>query len=280
MARPLRIEFAGALYHVTSRGDQHEAIYFSDRDRLTWLAIFAAVCQRYHWRCHAWCQMTNHYHIVIETLEPTLSAGMRHLNGVFTQYINRTHQRVGHVFQGRYKAILVEQDSYLMEVARYVVLNPVRAGLVRQPGDWYWSSYSATMTPESAPDWLETQWLLSQFSSAAENRQLAYQNFVGAGIGLPPMWGQIKGQIFLGSEEFMLTLQDRTGGKIDASEVPHAQRRPVVMPLSFYMETIADRNLAMTTAYASGHYNQRQLAQAFGVHYSTVSRILSHRDDA
>ena len=130
MARPLRLELAGGLYHVTSRGDGREDIYLSDADRETWLSVLGHVCARFNWRCHAWCQMSNHYHLVIETPEANLAKGMRQLNGVYTQRFNRTHGRVGHVFQGRYKAILVERDSYLLELVRYVVLSPLRAGMI------------------------------------------------------------------------------------------------------------------------------------------------------
>ena len=163
MSRPLRIELAGGLYHVTSRGDRREDIFYSDADRQVWLEILGQVCSRFNWVCHAWCQMSNHYHIVVETIEGNLSQGMRQLNGVYTQYINRTYQRVGHVFQGRFKGILVERDSYLLELSRYVVLNPVRAGMVTDTGDWPWGSYQAMIGSAAKPVWLETDWLLGQF---------------------------------------------------------------------------------------------------------------------
>jgi len=140
MARPLRIELAGGIYHVTSRGDRREDIFLDEGDRLAWLDVFGAVCNRFNWVCHAWCQMTNHYHLVVETVEGNLSQGMRQLNGVYTQTFNRTHRRVGHVFQGRYRAVVVEKDAYLLELMRYVVLNPVRAGIVSDAADWPWSS--------------------------------------------------------------------------------------------------------------------------------------------
>ncbi|MCJ7600355.1 MAG: transposase [Desulfobulbaceae bacterium] len=133
MARPLRIQLAGGVYHVTSRGDGREAIYLSDGDRDSWLEVFRQVCERFHWVCHAWCQMTNHYHILIETPEANLAQGMRQLNGLYTQRFNRAHGRVGHVFQGRYKAIFVERDNYLQELARYVAF--VHAG-ARLPSVW------------------------------------------------------------------------------------------------------------------------------------------------
>jgi putative transposase len=130
MARPLRLEFENALYHVTSRGDRRESIYRDDLDREGWLALLAAVCVRFNWRVYAYCLMSNHYHLLVQTLDGNLSSGMRQLNGVYTQQVNRRHGLSGHVFQGRFKAILVDADSYLLELARYVVLNPVRAGMV------------------------------------------------------------------------------------------------------------------------------------------------------
>ena len=141
MARPLRIEFENALYHVTSRGDGQEDIYMDDEDRLDYLGVLAEVCERFNWVLQAYCLMSNHYHLLIETPDSNLSKGMRQLNGVYTQRFNRKHQRVGHVFQGRYKAILVEKDAYLLELARYMVLNPVRAQMVRSAKDWPWSSF-------------------------------------------------------------------------------------------------------------------------------------------
>ena len=127
MARPLRIEFPGAIYHITSRGDRREDIFLSDEDRLLFLDTYSKVADRFGWICYAYCLMTNHYHLVIETPLPNLSLGMAQLNGVYTQKFNRKHHKVGHVFQGRFKAILVERNTYLLELLRYVVLNPVRA---------------------------------------------------------------------------------------------------------------------------------------------------------
>ncbi len=128
MARPIRLEFAGALYHVTSRGDRQEDIYDVDNDRQDFLSILEDVCSRHNWICHAYCLMSNHYHLLIETPDANLSKGMRQLNGVYTQTYNRAHHRVGHVFQGRYKAILVQKESYLLELSRYIVLNPRSCG--------------------------------------------------------------------------------------------------------------------------------------------------------
>jgi len=133
MARPLRLEFAGALYHVTSRGNRREEIYLDDQDRRRFLTLLAEVCERFNWRVHAYCLMSNHYHLLIETPDANLSRCMRQVNGVHTQAANRRHGQVGHVFQGRFKALLVQKESYLLELARYVILNPVRAGMVARP---------------------------------------------------------------------------------------------------------------------------------------------------
>jgi putative transposase len=203
MARPLRIELAGGLYHVTTRGDRREAIYRDDADREAWLAVFAEVCARFNWRCHAYCQMTNHYHVVVETAEGNLSKGMRQLNGVFTQRVNRRHGLVGHLFQGRFKGILVERDTYLLELARYVVLNPVRAGMVADAGDWAWSSYPAMLGRVPAPPWLETDWVLGQFGPARAAAQAAYAAFVAEGVGRSSVWDGLRCQVFLGTDGFV-----------------------------------------------------------------------------
>jgi putative transposase len=156
MSRPLRIEFAGALYHITARGNERRDVFFCDDDRFAFLKILEQVCDRLNWLCHAYCIMSNHYHLLIETLDGNLAKGMRQLNGVYTQYVNRTHGRVGHLFQGRYKGILVQKEAYLLELARYIVLNPIRAGMVRKVEKWPWSSYPATVGLVEKPGFLMT----------------------------------------------------------------------------------------------------------------------------
>ena len=178
MARPLRIEYPGALYHVTSRGDRQEAIFDDDQDRTAYLNILADVISRFRWRCHAYCLMGNHYHLMIETPEANLTKGMRQLNGVFTQWSNRRHKRSGHLFQGRYKSILVDRDVYFPELARYIVLNAVRAAMVKHPRLWAWSSYGATIGTSPAPAWLSTDVLLAEFAKSRSGARRKYQEFV------------------------------------------------------------------------------------------------------
>ncbi len=273
MARPLRIELSGGIYHVTTRGDGREDIYLTDADRKVWLEVFGQVCERFNWVCHAWCQMTNHYHILIETPEANLSQGMRQLNGVYTQRFNRAHGRVGHVFQGRYKAILVERDSYLLELARYVVLNPLRADMVKHLERWPWSSYQATCGQAAAPAWLQTDWILAQFGQRRATAIAKYVAFVHEGARLPSIWTQLQGQIFLGSDKFMRKMQARIEQSPTLSEIPRAQRRAITQSLEEF-ETRYPRNEAMARAYLSGRYSMATIAKYFGVHYSTVSRAV------
>lgn len=279
MARPIRIELAGGLYHVTSRGDRCEAVFADDADRLLWLGVFGETCQRFNWVCHAWCLMGNHYHILIETNEPNLSQGMRHLNGVFTQSTNRRHRRVGHLFQGRFKSILVEKDSHLLELSRYVVLNPVRAGMVDNVDQWPWSSWHAMIGQKPAPPWLRTDWLLAQFGRTRKSAVLAYTAFVQAGRRAPSPWGALRGQVFLGSDTFAKTAQ-HAAAKDQITEIPRAQRRPFPLPLSDYEALNRSPEAAMAAAYASGGYTMAQIAAYFGVHYSSVSRAVTAKNKA
>ena len=274
MARPLRLEFAGATYHVTARGDGREDIYLSDADRRLFLAVLGSVEERFNWTIHAYCLMSNHYHLLVETPEGNLSKGMRQLNGVYTQDFNKTHHRVGHVFQGRYKAILVEKEAYLLELVRYVVLNPVRAGMVRTPGEWPWSSYRATVGDECAPDRLETRWVLSGFGETAAEAVGAYVRFVADGIGRAAPWEQLKHQMFLGSDVFVDALRRQVPDGRDLREVPQARMRPVPQPLAAFAQQHVDRDSAISAAYASGGYTMTEIGNFFGLHYSRVSKIV------
>jgi len=279
MSRPLRLELAGGLYHVTSRGDRREDIYQDDADREVWLSVLAQCCERFNWAIHAWCQMSNHYHLIIETPEGNLSAGMRQLNGVYTQLVNRRHGRVGHVFQGRYKGILVERDSYLLELARYVVLNPVRAGMVKHAGKWKWSSYHATIGTDTRPEWLHTDWLLGQFGAQRVRQVERYIEFVQEGVRGPRIWENLRGQVFLGSESFVDAMQAEleSNAKGTNREIPRLQRRALAKSLDYYRKSFDDAKSGMAAAYATGDYTLQAIADAFGVHYATVSRAVNDK---
>ena len=218
MARPLRIEYPGALYHITSRGNAGQKIFRSDKDRSVFLQLLGTVIERFHWLCHAWCFMDNHYHLVIETPEGNLSRGMRQLNGIYTQKYNGKYHKTGHIFQGRFKAILVDKDSYLLELCRYVALNPVRAHMIEKPEDFRWSSYRSTAGFDKAPPFLVVDWLLAQFSSNRKRAESLYREFVLKGITQEAPWRELKGQIFLGDSQFIQRI--KTSLPHDLREIP------------------------------------------------------------
>jgi putative transposase len=274
MARPLRLEIPGGVYHVTSRGDRREAIYDDDDDRTRWLEVVSQVCDRFNWRVHAYCQMDNHFHIVIEKADANLSKGMRQLNGVYTQYYNRRHNRVGHVYQGRYKAILVEKEAYLLELCRYVVLNPVRAHMVKDMGDWFWSSYLAMTGKSSPPGWLETDWLLSHFSLQRKRAISKYIDFVREGIELPAVWGNLSQQIFLGGEKFINKHQKLIAKKESLDDIPALQKRAAPRAISYYQKKHKNEKQAIYQIYLSGGYTLKEIGDYYGKHYTTISRII------
>ncbi|NMC95195.1 MAG: transposase [Syntrophorhabdus sp.] len=277
MARPLRIEYPGALYHITSRGNAGLKIFRTDKDRSVFLQLLGTVIERFHWLCHAWCFMDNHYHLVIETPEGNLSRGMRQLNGIYTQKYNGKYHKTGHIFQGRFKAILVDKDSYLLELCRYVALNPVRAHMIEKPEDFRWSSYRSTAGFDKAPPFLVVDWLLAQFSSNRKRAESLYREFVLKGITQEAPWRELKGQIFLGDSQFIRRI--KTSLPHDLREIPRSQRfaeRPPLSDLASRL-TVPDktaRNKTMYEAHVRYGYTLKEIGDQAGVHYATVSRII------
>ena len=277
MARPLRIEYPGALYHVTSRGNAREDIFFDEKDRQRFLATLAHVIRDYHWICYAYCQMTNHYHLLIETREANLSRGMRQLNGVYTQALNRRHGRVGHIFQGRFKALLVEKDGYLLELCRYIVLNPVGAGMVETPDVWKWSSYRATAGLDPVPELLSSDWILAQFAPSRRKAQRLYRQFVLSGMTKESPWKEVKGSLFLGPPSFVDGIKDSL--REASFEIPRRQRhaaRPPLESLIARPEGATDAQLAIARDHG---YTLREIGDHLALHYATVSRRVTRFHD-
>jgi putative transposase len=239
MARPLRLEFPGALWHVTSRGNGREAIFRDDEDRLAFIDVLARVVAMFRWKLHAYVLMGNHYHLMVETPEPNLSRGMRQLNGMYTQRFNRSHGRVGHVLQGRFKGVLVEREAHLLELARYVVLNPVRAGSVKSAMDWRWSSFRATAGLSESPEWLDTS-LLENFGRTAHAARAAYRRFVreGAAESYKP-WNEMRNQVVLGSVAFERRLGRLSRAGPSPDEIPKRQRLIGRPGMSQILEVVA-----------------------------------------
>lgn len=273
MSRPLRIEHSGALYHVTARGDRQGNIYRSDTDRLVWLSILGDTCARFNFVIHAYCQMTNHYHLLVETVDGNLNRGMRHLNGNYSQYFNRTHDLVGHVYQGRYDAILCQRDSYMQELSRYIELNPVRAGMRRLPEEWPWSSYRTKMGMQNSPLWLRPEAVLLYFASNQEEARQAYRQFVLAGVNGPNPLRAVKNQMLLGDEAFCQTVV-ATNVAGDLFEISRSQRKVLVAPLSEYFRQYRDPKDAMARAYLSLGYTMSEIALFARVSVRTVSRAV------
>lgn len=279
MNRPLRIEFPGALYHVTARGNSQKAIFIDDRDRYQWLNALDRIHRRYNILLHAFCQMSNHYHLMIETVEGNLANAMRDLNAHYTQYFNRRHAVSGHVLQGRYHAVLVQKESYLLECARYVVLNPVRAGMVRLPQDWIWSSYNLTIDDAAPPRWLDTTWLLAQFGSDRTEARRAYQQFVHAGIGGANPFADIRYRIVLGDDAFTRSHGERLATE-DLNPLVREQRRLAAKSLSDYENQHGSRDEAMARAYHSTSYTMIEIARHFRVNIRTVGRAVERYANA
>lgn len=280
MARPLRIEYPGAVYHVTSRGNARADIFDDSADRQTFLLLLESVVNRFNWICHAYCLMDNHYHLLIETPDGNLSMGMRHLNGVYTQSYNRRHKRVGHVFQGRFKAVIVEKESHLLELCRYVVLNPVRAGMVSAPQKWRWSSYCATGGKTKKESYLSTDWILCHFGKTKSEARINYRQFVKDGMAEKEApWEKLKGQVILGSDMFIESVREFLGGKEQITEIPRLQRTAGRPPLEVLFpageqSTKSKRNPTILEAHVKYGYTLKEIAGHLDVHYTTVSKVI------
>jgi len=279
MARQARIQYNGALYHLTSRGNAQEDIFRTDEDRLEFIDVLRKSRNRYNCTVYAYCLMDNHYHLLVETPDGNLSQFMRQLNGVYTQSFNFTHRRTGHIFEGRYKSILVQKDLYLLELARYIVLNPVRAGMVRSAKDWPWSSYKSTAGLIEATSWVNHDWLLSNFSKKRQLAVKAYRKFVTEGRNQPKPWETLRNQIYLGDDEFIEGAKEKIPRSASESEIPDIQSRPrlTAKPIKEYETLAKTRNDAILASFASGGYTMKEIGEYFKIHYSTVSRIINTR---
>lgn len=287
MARPLRIEFPGAVYHVTSRGDRREPIFVDDEDRQGLLRVVAQALSRFDAQALSYCLMGNHYHFVLHTRQANLSLLMRHINGVYTQTFNRRHDKVGHLFQGRFKAIVVDRDAYLLEVCRYVDLNPVRARLVRKPGAWAWSSYRTHVGQMAAPGWLDTEglhgYLLGRPVRTAADRRRAADRYAQLVASVPDasLWDSaLRQQIYLGDEAFVERMQalaePRNSTDID---IPKIQRRKS-RTLAQWLQSCENREQAFYNAHTHGAMTMSAIARELGLSTSRVSRLIARAEEA
>jgi putative transposase len=279
MVRPLRVEFPGAFYHVTSRGNKKEDIYQDDKDREMFLRILGRTVCINNWVCHAYCLMNNHYHLLIETPESNLSLGMRDLNGIYTQAYNKRHGTTGHVYEGRYKAFIIESEQYLLEVARYIVLNPVRAKMVQLPGEWRWSSYIGTFDVAKTVPFLFRQKILSHFTKGKRVDFEAYKKFVCEGIEKKsPFEGMGEG-VVLGSEEFKGSVWEHSKKQEEEREIKISDRkvgRPSLDDLFLEIKSKKERNTSIMIARNWCGYSVTEIADYLGLSRVTVSRLLNN----
>ena len=280
MARPLRLLFPGGIYHVTARGNDRRLIFEDDDDRTRFLIVLASIVARYHVLCHAYCLMGNHYHLLLETPEANLSPAMRQLNGVYTQRFNRRHERCGHLLQGRFGAQLVAGDAYFREVCRYIVLNPVHAGVISHPRQWRWSSFGATAGETAAPGFLTVDWIRELGGAKTRGRAVErYIAFIEAGIEeKETLLDWFRSKMPVGDEAYLTRLGEWHRGASASVEVPRAQRfagRPTLSDLFSGVASKAERNARAVVAVCDHGYAIREVAEFLGRHYATISRVLT-----
>ncbi|MSQ59414.1 MAG: transposase [Betaproteobacteria bacterium] len=282
MARPLRIEFPGAVYHVTARGGHGEPIFTGDEDRLGFLGIVAQALARFGGEMLAYCLMGNHYHFVLHTRQANLSLLMRHVNSVYTQSFNRRHGKAGPVMQGRFKAILVDRDAYLLKVCRYVELNPVRAKMARRPEAWPWSSYRAHAGKAKAPAWLDTDglhgYVLGRPVRNAADRRRGAQRYAEqmASAKDERIWETgLRRQIYLGDEDFVdrMNALARPHNSTDR-DIPKAQRRKG-LSLAQWLNACDSREEALYRAHTEGGITMSAIARELGLSVSRISRLIA-----
>lgn len=274
MSRPLRIEYPGAFYHITSRGNARQNIFKSKRDYIEFLNILSDNLKRYNWECYAYCLMSNHYHLLIKTLDPNLSQGMRQLNGVYTQKFNYLHKTVGHVFQGRYKAILVDEDKYFYELVRYIVLNPVKARMVKNPDNYQWSSHRE-MIGGSKDNICNKEKVLKKLQNIKE-----YKKYINLKTEEIDVWEDLKGGFVLGSFDFV----DKIKGYIDSNRktsksINKRERyigRPSLSVIFKNKESITkeERNKLIHKAYKDFGYYLSEIGKETNLHPSFIGKII------
>lgn len=284
MARQLRIEYPDAYYHVTARGNERKEIFKSEKDRGKFLSYLESAVKRYGAVIHVWCLMSNHYHLLVETPLGNLSQIMQHINGAYTNYFNTKRKRSGHLFQGRYKGILVEADEYALELSRYIHLNPVRIGIVKEPGDYKWSSFQEYAGKRKTPDWMTTAFILGYFDKSEPGARKKYSQFVEEMIGKDhesPLQ-QMVASTMLGTPDFVANIQKQhLDGKSPHRNLPALKQlkgKPTIDQILEITGSVLnqDEKLAAKVAIHICHrYSGRKLkeiGERFGVKESAVSQ--------
>ena len=283
MARPLRIEYPGAYYHITSRGNERKNIFRSKKDREQFLSYLKSAYLKYGAVIHSFCLMDNHYHVFLETPKGNLSRIMLHINGAYTNYFNARYKRRGHLFQGRYKAVLVEADSYAGELSRYIHLNPVRAAMVDMPEKYKWSSYQYFTDMKRRPEWLVLDFILSYFDNDSVQARKRYQEFVCAAIigGAESPLEKTVASMVLGSDDFIAVIKDKyLGPKKRDRNIPALKalmKDPDIAETHKQVKALCNNDAFLSkkiTIYLFHKYSDKRLKEVgayFGIGDSAVS---------
>ena len=295
MARPWRIEFDGGYYHVLSRGNERRDIFFDDKDRAIFLDILGEASERFEIDVFAFVLMSNHYHLLIQTNRPNLSKTMQWLGVTYTRRFNNRHLRSGHLFQGRFKSIVVENDAYMVELSCYLHRNPLRAGVVERLIDYKWSSYPVYAYGRKRPEWLKTDLILSYFSG--RERHKAYRQKVQHYAGEEArLWEDFRHGLILGTQSFVETIRSTYLSAETHKEIP--QQREVVRSIDarrllehgakllncdlekfkkvqrLYGKDKDDRDLLVYLLWERGVHTNKEIGELFGLTYSSVTHIV------
>lgn len=270
MARPLRVEFPGALYYISSIGNGGNNIFKDSEDGNLLLDSLEGCCKRFNWKCQAFCFMSDRYHLVVETTKSNLSKGMRQLNGTYTQKYNRRHNIGGHVFQGRYKSILVQRDKFLVSLIKEIFLFPLNAGFVKHPSQFKWASCKYLYGKEETPNWLDSRWFSEGFNSIEE-----FNDFV-MNEENPKVLNKTRKQIYLGDDDFILDIQKKIEEEGLSKEIPRVQlTKPVSKTYSEFLSKSQNKDEAIAKTYLTGKYTLKEVGDHVGLHYSGISKIVS-----
>ena len=261
MARPLRVEFSGAFYHVISRGNSGEPIFKTGRDKEKFLEYVKRTHELFSLVIHTYCLMANHYHLLVETPQANLSSSIQWLNVSYATFFNKKHGRNGHLFQGRFKALLVDADAYLKQLCRYIHLNPVRAGLVPTPSAYHWSSYSAFIGKTRCPKFLTTDWLFSNFGGKKKKAMKCFQDFVeSADINtLEDPHAYLTGGFLLGRKDFVEWVRETfLSAREDEKEIPQLKLlKPRVSPERILQQICRESDCSEEQVRAPGRKNNK-----------------------
>jgi putative transposase len=284
MGRPLRINYPGAFYHITSRGNERKSIYQTNRDYERFMSYLESATERYGANIHCFCLMTNHYHLLLETPRGNLQSILHHINTGYTNYFNAKKRRSGHLFQGRYRAILVEKDLYALELSRYIHLNPVRAGIIKDPIQYPWSSYSSYCSKKSKWDWLERDFILSQVSKKLRKAIRGYRDYVQRAMTEKqedPLKKAVASTV-IGSKEFTEWVREKWVKRRVDREVPALRvigRKPEISSIqaacetAFRRDSLESRRMALYLSHRISGLSLKEVGEYFdGISISAVSQ--------